>query len=454
MSTAERRSTPGSPRVWAWSLSNPVVLDALWVGPFALLCVATTLTDVYPGAVLAVVTLVQVGALVVRRTRPVTSVAIVFVTGLAQWALVLPGSEGSGYLFRLSYPAVLVAQYSIAAHGPRWARWAALGGGALGAVLLGSAVVIAAPSGQLGLEGLVAAAATTGVSFVLCLLAWTGGQLRRVRLEQQAATAEAARRRQGEMEQRVLVAAAQERARIARDLHDVVAHSLSVVIAQADGGRYAAASDPTAAITALETVAATGRGALTDMRRLLGVLREGPDAGGATGDAAPMAPQPGEQDITALVESVRASGLDVALTQVGEPRPVPAGAGLALYRGVQESLTNVLKHAGPGARARVQVAWRPDAVEVRVEDDGGSGPTVPTSGDGHGQGLTGMRERLTMFGGTVDAGPLPGGGFGTRLVLSHGRAAPPGPSPSEPAQPATTQPATTHTATRPLETHR
>ncbi len=280
-------------------------------------------------------------------------------------------------------------------------------------------------------------AATTGVTFVLCLLAWTAGQLRRVRLEQQAATAEAAQRRQGEMEQRVLVAAGEERARIARDLHDVVAHSLSAVIAQADGGRYAAASDPAAATIALETVAATRRGALTDMRRLLGILREGPEAGAA----APMAPQPGEQDLADLVVSVRSSGLDVALTRVGQPRAVPAGAGLSLYRGVQESLTNVLKHAGPGARARVRVVWRADGVEVRVEDDGGSAPSAATSGDGHGQGLVGMRERLVMFGGTVDAGPLPGGGFGTRLVL---------PLPVD--LPRATAPA--DVPTRTLETHR
>jgi signal transduction histidine kinase len=165
-----------------------------------------------------------------------------------------------------------------------------------------------------------------------------------------------------ERDQEMRLAATAERARIAREMHDVVAHSLSVVIAQADGGRYAGQADPAAATGALEAIASTGRQALTDMRALLGVLRED--------GAEEYAPQPDVAAIDQLVADVRASGLDVDLIVEGSPVPMPAGPQLAAYRIVQESLTNVLKHAGPASRAWVRLQWRPDALEVAVLDDG------------------------------------------------------------------------------------
>jgi signal transduction histidine kinase len=207
------------------------------------------------------------------------------------------------------------------------------------------------------------------------------------------------------------LAATAERARIAREMHDVVAHSLSVVIAQADGGLYAGRTDPAAATGALEAIASTGRQALTDMRALLGVLRED--------GRQEYAPQPDVAAIKGLVEDVRASGLDVDLIEEGLPQPLAAGPQLAAYRIVQESLTNVLKHAGPAGRAWVRLHWRTDALELSVLDDGRGASAAIAEADGLGQGLRGMRERAQLHGGQHTAGPRHGGGFGVSAVLPY-----------------------------------
>ncbi|WP_084079326.1 sensor histidine kinase [Demequina sp. NBRC 110057] len=203
------------------------------------------------------------------------------------------------------------------------------------------------------------------------------------------------------------LAAADERARIAREMHDVVAHTLSVVVAQADGGRFAAKSDPAKAAHTLETIADVSRAALTEMRALLGLLRIGDE------DAA-LGPQPSIDDIPALVAATRDGGLDCSFVTTGAPRTLPIGAGLALYRIAQEGLTNVLKHGGPAAKAFVQLTWEADAVVLTVSDDGrGAG----ARDDGDGQGLAGMKERATVFGGTLSAGPRAGGGFVVKARL-------------------------------------
>jgi signal transduction histidine kinase len=194
-----------------------------------------------------------------------------------------------------------------------------------------------------------------------------------------------------------------ERARIAREMHDVVAHSLSVIVSQAQGGAYVAGSQPERAARALETIAETGREALADMRGLLGVLRADPDAAAP----APEDPQPGLADLPELVARVRAAGLPVELTETGTPRRLGAATGLAAYRLVQESLTNTLKHGGPAARAEVRLQWTDEELAVTVTDDG-DGPASTGAG---GQGLVGMRERAAVVGGRAEAGPRPGGGF-------------------------------------------
>jgi signal transduction histidine kinase len=196
-------------------------------------------------------------------------------------------------------------------------------------------------------------------------------------------------------------------------MHDVVAHGLSVMIVQADGARYAAATDPDAAATALATIAATGRSSLAEMRRLLGVLRD-------DGSPSPESPQPGLADIATLVEGLTAGGRTVHLRLENLPpgRGEDAGdaTGLTAYRIVQEALTNVMKHAGDDASAWVRVVVLPTQVVVEVIDDGVGG-TV----DAGGHGLRGMAERVDMLGGSLVTGPDPRGGF--RVVATLPRLA-------------------------------
>jgi signal transduction histidine kinase len=201
-------------------------------------------------------------------------------------------------------------------------------------------------------------------------------------------------------------AVAGERQRIARELHDVIAHSVSVMTVQAGAVRRLLHPEQEREREALEAVEATGREALTEMRRLVGLLRE-------KGMMPEFAPQPGMGTIDALLDGVRAAGLPVELEVEGESRELPAGVDLAAYRVIQESLTNALKYAGP-AHAWVAVHWRDDALELEIANDGRS------DGDGNGgggHGLTGMRERVSLYGGVIDSGPRPGGGYVVRARL-------------------------------------
>jgi signal transduction histidine kinase len=209
-----------------------------------------------------------------------------------------------------------------------------------------------------------------------------------------------------EQDLRAAEAAVEERRRIARELHDVVAHTLSVMVVQAGAARRTLGRDAERAGEALDTVEATGRAALGELRRMLGFV----GASGVGEDAAaPLDPQPTTADLGALARRAGAAGLPTDLRIEGEPGGLPAGEEVAVYRIVQEALTNALKHAGPGASATVTVRWRPEAVEVEVVDRGGTGgaPGLPSGG----HGLVGMRERVALFRGRFEAGPEPGGGF-------------------------------------------
>ncbi len=333
-----------------------------------------------------------------RRRAPVPAAAAVTVAGLFE---LLAGTD-----FLLANVSALFMVYALAAYAPRWAGQAGLVLGLAGAVLA-SLRWYAYDSGE-------ALLLTAGAIAVSVVAAWSLGRLRRSRLGELAGLAERARLLEIEREQEMRLAATAERARIAREMHDVVAHSLSVVIAQADGGRYAGRSDPEAATGALEAIAATGRQALTDMRALLGVLRDG--------SAEQYAPQPDVDAVPALVADVRDSGLDVDLLVEGEPRPMAAGPQLAAYRIVQESLTNVLKHAGPNSRAWVRLHWRADALELAVLDDGRGAAAGVVDDDGSGQGLRGMHERAQLHRGRLEAGPRAGGGWRVHAVLPLGGA--------------------------------
>ena len=209
--------------------------------------------------------------------------------------------------------------------------------------------------------------------------------------------------RPGPPPRRLIKATAAERTRIARELHDIVAHHLSVVVLQAAGAR----ASGKAAEAALEKIEHSGRQALAETRRLLGVLRE---SAGETG----LGPQPGVGELEALADSVRAAGLPVNLVISGESAALPAAVDVSVYRIVQEALTNVLKHAGP-ARADVTIGCARDTVTIEVTDNGTGEPGRPATADGH--GLAGMRERVAIFGGDLRAGPRPGGGFAVRARL-------------------------------------
>ena len=233
-------------------------------------------------------------------------------------------------------------------------------------------------------------------------------------LEERAARLERERDQQGRL------AAAAERGRIARELHDVVAHNLTVMIALADGAGYRLRDAPDEAERALETASRTGRRALAEMRRLLGVLRED--------DAGPRpehVPQPGVTQIDALVDQVRAAGLPISYRVSPDARGLPEGVQLTLFRIVQEALTNTLKHAGPSATAEVEVIATGADVRVSVSDNGTLAKT-PASGNG-GSGLRGMSERAAVYSGAVEAGPRPGGGWLVAATL-------PLPAPGDPEE--------------------
>ncbi|WP_433790480.1 sensor histidine kinase [Actinoplanes sp. CA-252034] len=221
--------------------------------------------------------------------------------------------------------------------------------------------------------------------------------------------------------QRVALATAAERARITRELHDVVAHGLSVMVVQAQGAAAALKRHPERTETALRDIVTTGRSSLAEMRRLLAIVREEPD----------LAPQPGVDALPALIDRVRAAGTTVTFTVDGDPAPLPAGVDLSAYRIAQEALTNTLKHAGEGATARVRLGFHADLLEIEVSDDGRR-PSARLR-DAHGNGLRGIAERVRLLDGTLETGPLGTGGFRVlaRLPLVPGALPPPvaGPAP-------------------------
>jgi signal transduction histidine kinase len=236
--------------------------------------------------------------------------------------------------------------------------------------------------------------------------AWVAGDSMRYRREYYIRLEDRAERLERERDAQAQIAAAAERARIARELHDVVAHNVSVMVVQADGATYALDQDPEAARKALTAISQTGRTALTEMRRMLGVLR--------SADEASFVPQPGIEQLGDLLEQVRAAGLPVTLTVEGVPREMPTGLALAVYRIVQESLTNTRKHGGANVKARVGLLYTDDSLVLRIVDNG-RGADAP--GDGMGHGLVGMRERVHVFGGTLVAGEHVGGGYAVEAVL-------------------------------------
>ena len=382
---------------YRWTRSNPFWFDAVVVGLAGLIAIPL---GAYIGGAAGWLSLGLIVPLAWRRSRPTASTAVVALFGFVQLASVdtLLAADA----------AIPVSIYAVTAYGPRWAGRAALAVGFIGTMLAGIVYY------HLGIDPTELLFFAAFVSAML-LAAWALGTMRRLRQREQDRLQERARLLEQERAQEIRLAATAERARIAREMHDVVAHSLSVTISQADGGRYAARSDPQAAITALETISVTGRQALNDMRALLGVLRQDDDQ--------PLAPQPDADIIPDLVEQVRDGGLDVSLEITGRARKLPPGPALAAYRIVQESLTNVLKHAGPTSQAWVRLHWEPQSLQIEVIDDGrGAGAGLNGIDTAGGQGIRGMTERATLYGGRLEAGPRAGGGYVVRAELPYGGA--------------------------------
>ncbi|MYR58954.1 sensor histidine kinase [Streptomyces sp. SID625] len=296
-------------------------------------------------------------------------------------------------------PAAMVALYTVAATRP--ARTAAVC-----AVLLGGTWVYA---GVVSHSDTMASVVGQAVGYPLVL--WRFGQVAR-------RSAELTVRLRAEQAERARREVAGERVRIARELHDVIAHHMAVITVQAGLARFVLDTDTRTARQALTTIGAAGGEALAELRRMLGLLRaEGADGTGGTcglREGGPATePAPGLDRLEELVERVRAGGVHVGVRIRGTPRPLPPGVQLCVYRVVQEALTNVLKRA-PGARADVELVYRSDELAVSVTDDGGN--RARTAGTG-GHGLIGMRERAKLYDGTIAVGPRREGGFGVHLTL-------------------------------------
>jgi signal transduction histidine kinase len=374
--------------VQAWSRRHPWAADtALAAVPFTF----GALTGPVPSTSTALAAVVC-APLVWRRRFPVAVLAWVYAIGVFQLVF--------GPRARMSDLAVIIALYTVSAYGPRWAVAAGLSGGVLGGVL---AVLRWTPHQQ---ETTYVLGGTVAVVTPV-VLAWAIGANMRTRRAYLHELEERAVRLERERDARARAAVAEEHERIARELHDVVAHSVGVIVVQADGADAALADHDLAEVaTALRAIGRTGRSALSELRLLLGVLRDVDGSGGE--------PQPGQDQIKELVERVP---LPTRLETHGVPAALPPGLGLAVYRIVQESLTNTIRHAGPGASAVVRLACADGTLSIDVEDDG-RGPSPPRADHvGGGHGLVGMRERAAMFGGTLRTGARPGGGFAVRARL-------------------------------------
>jgi signal transduction histidine kinase len=328
-----------------------------------------------------------------RRRRPLASFAGVIAVYVA-WVAVTP-PRGS----LLPYLVVLVAVYSAAAHAPtRWS-WAAL------AAAVGAEVFLVVRTTN----------DFADYAFILSFLigAWLAGRGMRVRQQRADELFARAVRAEVEREEGARAAVAEERGRIARELHDLISHSVSVMVVQAGAAEEVLDRDLGQVRTSLRAIQQTGRDARLELRRLLGVLRAGEEIRPEYG------PQPGLAQLPGLADQLTSSGVEVSLTTEGSPRPLPTGLDLAAYRIAQEAVTNAVKHAGRGP-VSIALRYGRDDVEIEVLDDGGPG----SGADGAGLGLVGMRERAALYGGEFEHGRRNGGGYRVRARLPVPPAAP------------------------------
>lgn len=397
-------------RLSLWLRAHPMVGDsavAVLIATLDLLLIAVDgqprTAPAAPAAVLAVVIIATVAPLVIRRKHPLWFVYLVLVIGTVH------------AMYELGLAAVAtacIAVYTLIVYVNR--RQAVI---YLGVQVVATGVQILV---QVDRDDWLMA---FGFTFGALAFSWILGEFVGARRAYQAELEARLHLLETERDRETQIAVAAERSRIARELHDVIAHAVSVIVVQADGAVYAIDGDPATARGALGTIAETGRRALDELRGLLDVLRGSNDT-----TEQPLAPQPGIPALPELAERMRAAGMPVRLDVDGDFDEVSTGVGLGVYRIVQEALTNTLKHAGRGAAATVTVARRDSSVEVDIADDGAgrAHPVLATANAdvAGGNGLIGMRERASVFGGRLTVGPQPGGGWRVHAVIPHqGRSA-------------------------------
>jgi signal transduction histidine kinase len=345
--------------------------------------------------VLSVLVLLVTLPLAIRRRAPAATL-LTAACALVVAALLVSHSQGIPVGVFL---AMLLAFYSVGAHCDD--RRSAL---------VGAVALAAIAAADLVRPGVFSASGTRPSAWLAFAIAWLVGRDLRRRRQRIADLEDHAARLERGREEQALLAVAEERGRIARELHDVIAHGVSVIVVQAQAGPHLV-NDPQRAVAVFRAIESSGRDALVELRRLLGILRSGDEQ-------LAIGPQPGLGSLQSLVEQVRASGLSVELRIEGEPVHLPAGVDLSAYRIVQEALTNVVKHAEDAA-AEVVIRYGASTLELDVVDDG-RGRATSVNGSGH--GLIGMRERVALYGGTLDAGRRQGGGYAVRARLPLGGA--------------------------------
>jgi signal transduction histidine kinase len=403
---------------WQWLRAHPHIADGLLAAVATVVNLLGMTTTEYagydlrgPDALGVLLAIAGAAPIALRRRFPASVLLAVsgayFVQGFLDY-----NSAAGGFV-------VLFTTYSVGAYAPVWSG-----------LLLVFAQIVASMTYLFAKSAFVDAAGLDLTPLILLLTAaqfpgvWIVGRSIRTRRLYLAELEDRAERLERTATAEVRAALAEERARVARELHDVVAHHVSVMTVQATAARRTLKRDPERSSEAMRAVEDTGRAALDEMRRIVGALRtadrssdRAPDrTEAAEPHAGALAPQAGVAELTPLLGRAREAGLDVELTVLGESRKLPASIDLAIYRVVQEALTNTLKHAGP-TRARVMLRYEPEAVAVAVTDDGGSRSfthrtTVSSSGAAAaGHGLIGMRERISLNGGTLRTGPRAAGGF-------------------------------------------
>jgi signal transduction histidine kinase len=382
----------------------PVLLDRWGDAVLALVFVVSTQIDLWghePStlhvvggrAVLAVLLVLVTLPLAVRRRMPAVTL-LMGAGALVLGAFLVSHSQGLPVEVFL---AMLLAFYSVGAHCDDRRS-----------PIVGAVAVSAIAAADLARPGTFSASGTRPAAWLAFAIAWLVGRDLRRRRQRVSDLEDQAQRLEREREEKAQLAVAEERGRIARELHDVIAHGVSVIVAQARAGPHLV-DEPERVASAFRAIESSGRDALVELRRLLGILR-------SEDEQLAIGPQPGLDSLQSLIEQVRASGLPVRLRVEGRPAHLPAGVDLSAYRIVQEALTNVVKHAS-ATSAEVVLCFGARALELDVLDDG-LGAAASVNGGGH--GLIGMRERVALYGGTIETGPRIGGGFAVHARLPLG----------------------------------